>query len=191
MKPILFNTKMVRAILEGRKTVTRRVVKQQHLLVLDSQYHKEHPETPDKSLIVKLCEPPYRPGDIIYVRETFSESADGYAYKADEPDSDGWGWNPSIHMPKEAARIFFRVTAVWVERLQDITIEDIHSEGWPEYFMPTDEELRKMVTEFVNLWDSTIKPADLPLYGWESNPFVWVIEFEKISKEEALKNENH
>ena len=82
MKPILFNPDMVRAILEGRKTVTRRVVKPQHLRVLDSPYHKEHPETPDKVLLEKLCEPPYRPGDLLYVRETWTQDGDVYRYKA-------------------------------------------------------------------------------------------------------------
>lgn len=70
-KPIIFNTDMVRAILEGRKTVTRRVVKPQHLKVLDSPYHKEHPEVSDDALIKKLCEPSYHPGDILYVCETW------------------------------------------------------------------------------------------------------------------------
>lgn len=122
IKPILFNTEMVRAILEDRKTVTRRVVKPQHLRVLDSQYHKEHPETPDNVLLERLCEPPFLPGNILYVRETWERSMAGtYLYKATDTPLIHDGWRPSIHMPKEAARIFLRVTDVRVERLQDIT----------------------------------------------------------------------
>lgn len=84
MKPILFNTEMVRAILDGRKSVTRRVVKPQHLRVLDSPYHKTHPETPDAVLIEKLCRPPCHPGDILYARETWNgDWCDHYIYKAD------------------------------------------------------------------------------------------------------------
>lgn len=137
MKPILFNTDMVRAILAGRKTVTRRVIKPGSLRVLDSQYHKEHPEIPDKQLIEKLCAPPYNPNDVLYVREKFAHDGfdgheDIYVYWADVDEcgrvvwgdqEDEWApcsdynWRPSIHMPKEAARIFLRVTAVRVERL--------------------------------------------------------------------------
>lgn len=142
IKPILFNTEMVRAILDGRKTVTRRVVKPQHLLVLNGPYHKEHPETPDRVLIEKSCDPPYNPGDILYVRETWNRCGNEkagrpmhYEYRADceNPDyfSDGFvaSWRPSIHMPKEAARIFLRVTDVRVERLQDMTEDDVCKEG--------------------------------------------------------------
>lgn len=199
MKPILFNTEMVRAILEGRKTVTRRVVKPQHLRVLDSHYHKEHPEVPDKTLLEKLCLPPYHPGDILWVRETWAKSMAGtFMYRADDKAIMVERWHPSIHMPKEAARLFLRVTDVRVERLQDITdyrAEGIHpSEACEECFAvcggcdplnsPTgcDNE----IDAFAGLWDRTVKPADLPLYGWEANPWVFVIEFERISKDEAL-----
>ncbi len=85
-------------------------------------------------------------------------------------------WHPSIHMPREAARIFLRVTDVRVERLQDMPPYDIAFEGF-----------RKQ-KDFIALWDSTIKPADRVLYGWAANPWVWVIEFEKISREEALSS---
>ena len=204
MKPILFNTEMVRAILEGRKTVTRRVVK---------------PQPPATSVVRKrscawdwsfwadcdmghLMKPPYHPGDILWVRETWAEMPYGFVYRVDGEEPDGWDcddrWRPSIHMPRGAARIFLRVTGVRVERLQDITdyrADGIHpSEACEECFAvcggcdplnsPTgcDNE----IDAFAGLWDRTVKPADLPLYGWEANPWVFVIEFERISKDEAL-----
>lgn len=72
-KPILFNTEMVRAILGGRKTCTRRLIKHNVDAMLNSPYHKKHPEVEDKQIISKLCLPPYQPGDVLYVRETWSE----------------------------------------------------------------------------------------------------------------------
>lgn len=142
MKPVLFNTPMVRETLAGNKTATRRLVKPGHLKCLESPYRKEHPEIQEKQILEKLCEPPYKEGDILYVRETWTKlyyvDTDGYThydqpmyyYAADgEPDvtlidPDGFEeddqrirWHPSIHMPKEAARIFLRVTDVRVERL--------------------------------------------------------------------------
>lgn len=207
MKPILMNTEMVRAILDGRKTVTRRVVKAQHLRVLDSPYHREHPETPDEVLIERLCEPPYRPGDILYVREKWRivDYLDGlslkFEYEADGKISDfidftndrlkkflkyisRKGWCPGIFMPKEAARLFLRVTNVRAERLQDITPDEIWDrEGIPlgRCIVPYDG--------FSKFWDSTIKPKDRARYGWEANPYVRVVEFEKISREGAMKDE--
>ena len=106
-------------------------------------------------------------------------------------------WRPSIHMPREAARIFLRVTDVQVERLQNITELDILEKEGIEVGFPQPRptymslayaetrlkpEVRKV---FANLWDGTIKPADCTLYGWAANPWVWVIEFERISREEA------
>ncbi len=195
-KPILFNTEMVRVILDGRKTETRRVVKSQHLRVLDSPYHKEHPEVSDKVLLKKLCEPPYKPCDYLYVRETWapmypddvSEKVVGYMYKADGgrmtvedydrlfPNGKKWTWpgiwRPSIHMPKEAARIFLRVMKVKVERLQDITEEQAEREGCSDY--------ASTANGFFYIWDSTVKKSDIDRYGWDANPWVWVIEFEKM-----------
>ena len=129
-KPILFNTEMVRAILERRKTATRRVVKPQPKTQLFSVpigtcwdgYFCEK----DSPVMVR---PPYFPGDILYVREAFFKDALRYMYKANYSDSEKFfqndkevsiKWRPSIHMPREAARIFLRVKDVWVERLQDI-----------------------------------------------------------------------
>lgn len=203
MKPILFNTEMVRAILDGYKTVTRRAVAPRHLDVLNSPYHLEHPETPDRVLLEKLCEPPCRPGDVLWVRETWyyeSHMEDltvgepdlpsgrylhRYVYKADNlgyPVDVGvgaTGWRPSIHMPREAARIWLRVTDVRVERLREI--ENIAAEGIT--MIPADND-RDPRFYFIRLWDSTIKPADRARYGWEANPWVWVIKFERCEKPE-------
>ncbi len=207
MKPILFNTEMARAILEGRKTVTRRVVK---------------PQPPSSTHPNLFVSPPYRPGDILYVRETWTVWDGDYEYKADVDD--GYGpfcsnctldicagscnsvlkWSPSIHMPREAARIFLRVTDVRVERLQEILTDDclapsnIQAEGLTKpciLCIHPDFDCREYIKsgncdltrEFVKLWDSTIKPADRDLYGWEANPWVWVIAFERISKEKAYE----
>lgn len=186
MKPILFNTDMVRAILEGRKTVTRRVAKVQDqscsfsgMKYLDGAYAVF---AKGRSTGWEMVKAPYQSGDILYVRETWAVTDGEFYYRADTPIFTPWEvdkWRPSIHMPKEAARIFLRVTDVRVERLQSITAEDIFREGvQAEYYIPA----------FHDLWDSTLKPKDRDMYGWAANPWVWVIAFEKISKEEALKN---
>lgn len=181
MKPILFTTEMVRTTLDNRKTVTRRVVKPQHLRVLDSPYHKEHPETPDKVLFERLCRPPYLLGDLLYVRETWCQpAAHTFWYKADSTVQN-IKWRPSIHMPREAARILLRVTDVRVERLQDITDEQAEKEGCNDY--------TSTALGFFDVWDSTIKPKDRDLYGWAANPWVWVIEFERCEKPEDAQNE--
>lgn len=105
IKPILFNTEMVRAILDGRKSCTRRIVKHDVEAILNSPYHKEHPEVEDEQIISKLCIPPYQPGDILYVRETFIQAAANiFWYKADDKlwMSKDLLWKPSIHMPKKS-----------------------------------------------------------------------------------------
>lgn len=138
---------------------------------------------------------PYQPGDILYVRETWCQpAANTYWYKADSAVQNIL-WRPSIHMPKEAARIFLRVTDVRVERLQDMPHDGPLKEGirWREcpdgFTWKDDSEISCCYTTPMGamraLWDSTIKPADRALYGWEANPWVWVIGFERISKEEA------
>ena len=201
-KPILFNTDMVQAILDGRKTVTRRVIKPQPKFILchtfagydngiwtypsDSAYvyWGEEYRLPDfiteddKKMAWK---PPYHTDDILYVRETWDylegwkigdpSIAGKYFYRADgdfRPCSWKSNWRPSIHMPKEAARISLKVTNVRVERLQDIDDDGVVSEGL-EIGAPFDE-----------LWDSTIKKSDIDRYGWGANPWVWVIKFERI-----------
>lgn len=190
MKPILFNTDMVMAILEGRKTVTRRVVK-----FKPGQNPQWTGYIPDGQVLygsnnIPASKSPYHPGDILYVRETWARSMAGtYLYKATDAPIILDRWRPSIHMPKEAARLFLRVMDVRVEHLQAITPEQIDAEGCKEwaYSAKTGELLPSGPSFFRIKWDSTIKPADLPLYGWEVNPWVWVIEFEQVSKEAALK----
>lgn len=213
-KPILFNTEMVRAILDGRKTVTRRLVKHDVDAILNSPYHKEHPEVEDKQIISKLCMPPYHQGDILYVRETWNicnMCADGntivFIYKANKSEEESTmevkvsdelydkyersmaennpEWRPSIHMPKESARIFLKVTNVRVERLHDIDDEQAKAEGanWKNgKNVGFEEKMRRSAVErFAEIRDSTIKKSDLDRCGWNANPWVWVIEFERIS----------
>ena len=177
MKPILFNIEMVRAIMEGRKTVTRRVVKPQPpatsvVRKRGCAWDWSFWEDCNMGHVMKL---PYHPGDILWVRETWAKNpfGDGYIYPTEVPGA-GQKWKPSIHMPREAARIFLLVTCIRVERLQDCGNMQAKDEGCVS------------CSQFARVWDSTIKPADLHLYGWEANPWVWVIEFERISKDEAL-----
>lgn len=206
-KPILFNTAMVKAILEGRKTVTRRVInrdivnrcdmeKDGTLLCFENAYGDHiRPE--------KLCR--YQPGDILYVRETWhryekrvgkGESchiATFYGYRASIANSEDAHepWKPSIHMPKEATRIFLKVKDVRVERLQecgkgwclDIEKEGVVTPQNPILYVSDDEYHDALREEFQKLWNSTIKIEDIDTYGWDANPYVWVIEFERIEVE--------
>lgn len=202
--PILFNTDMVRAILDGRKTVTRRLVKHDVDAILNSPYHKEHPEVEDKQIISKLCIPPYQQGDILYVRETWHKYkkrvgkgegchiAEFYGYKASIANSEDANeqWHPSIHMPKEAARIWLKVKDVRVERLQecgngwclDIEKEGVVTPQNPILYSSDDAYHKALRDEFQKLWNSTIKKSELDCYGWDANPWVWVIEFERCEK---------
>lgn len=207
MKPILFNTEMVKAILEGRKTVTRRVIKGQDKNTMYAGRCALGVGLFDNNTSERVIEPPYRVGDILYVRETWHKYIkrvgegrscrlqEFYGYKASIANSEDAHepWKPSIHMPKEAARIFLRVTSVRVERLQDITEVQATKEGCKagsfEYkgavWGQEDTEEWTAVEDFANVWQSTIKKDQLQ-YGWCANPYVWVIEFEDIS--EDIKN---
>lgn len=187
-KPILFNTEMVRALLEGRKTATRRVMKPQPLFKTHRKYVFDDDVCPKKwddcDDIITTYQ--YQPGDYLYVRETWRifESFIGLKmceYKADECNNGTvQRWKSSIHMPKTAARIFLRVTDVRVERLQDISPEQCEKEGM------TEKQKEVLGKEeywywFKELWDSTVKKQDLDRYGWDANPWVWVIEFERVN----------
>ncbi len=230
-RPILFNTEMVMALLNGTKTCTRRVVRYKYsnteMKIKKDKYGTrlieiQKDENSDGSTYQKLLpfvekEAPYQPGDILYVRETFTwcpcwdcgldTVPDGcknpviydskkkehgcYMYRASCEDNEYLSadtWHPSIHMPKEAARIFLKVTDVRVERLQEITVDDCHREGINiATSSVTDGETLKRnhnfsLEKFETLWDSTIKKSDLNVYGWDANPWVWVVEFERCEK---------
>lgn len=222
VKPILFNTEMVREILDGRKICTRRVIKPQpdekHIYplgyVTDSTEKKEVGcfgfGIDEYGGSIQYAKPPYLGGDIIYIRETWTEECGKYYYRADydsdyldpcetlsggypascrnHPGCDGCmatstriHWHPSIHMPKEAARIWLKVTDVRVERLQEISGKDLIKDGIDLF---QSNYVRVAFDEFKNIWNSTIKKSDLNRYGWDASPWVWVIEFERCEKTE-------
>ena len=203
LKPILFNTRMVRAILDGRKTQTRRAVHHKDLMMLRAPVRKSHEELSDREFLFEYGSPIYRVGDVMYVRETWGGIRIGceklgfetiYWYKADDKEENSDDkWRPSIHMPKEAARIFLRVTDVHIERLQEITGYGVLSEGVdngksnPSMGMRWENMQREAFSE---LWDSTIERSNLFSWQncrWNHNPLVWVYTFERISREEALQ----
>lgn len=204
IKPILFNTEMVLAILDGRKTCTRRLVKTRRKDACgfyvtkrpDGSFAGIYEYDEDERMFENQLIPPYKPGDILYVRETFMQAAaHTFWYKADDNSwiPEGLHWHPSIHMPKEAARIWLKVTDVRVERLQDITDDGAKAEGanWKNgRNVGWEEKMKRTATErFAEIWDSTIKKSDLDRYGWKANPWVWVIEFERCEKPEEEEHE--
>lgn len=210
-KPILFNTEMVKAILDGRKTMTRRVIKK----IPNHMHCGKNIMDWDLSGVGELKEgvlefsvqcdvddfytdyavASYRPGDILWVRETWSRDESGeYVYRTNygttEDDSfppSMFKWKPSIHMPREAARIFLRVTNVRVERLQEITPLDAWNEGcrignsfsWEKHIPELQQQCRDIL--FKSLWDNLNEKRG---YGWDTNPWVWVYEFERVSEDE-------
>lgn len=234
VKPILFNTDMVRAILDGRKTVTRRAVKPQPACYGPNLTFKQHnadfflsaekgwlrcrtcghdPEySQEGSNTVHHWRPPYQNGDVLYVRETWGNwsydnpesNAVYYQYRADYPDGartymydeenvcDLPKWHPSMHMPKEAARIWLKVTNVRVERLLRMSHEAAKQEGIhycesPDGFTwKADSDMNCCYVTpsgaFEALWNCTVNKDDMDRYGWEANPWVWVIEFARCEK---------
>lgn len=217
MKPILFNTEMVKAILEGRKTQTRRLPNSR---IRDMWYSWDEYQcavAPPGSILATEKgfyekHQPYEQGDVLWVRETwnygFVESCDRefsnevwfepsdrktegsylrsvsrFWYYADENDRKDMQelqgfWKPSIHMPRDAARIFLRVTNVRCERLQDITNNDAKAEG---ITCATDNSGMMHRHKFRQLWDSITPPE----CQWDANPWVWVITFERCTEYEA------
>lgn len=243
IKPILFNkqisTEMVRAILDGRKDATRRIVKG---FIPDDAVWGYTAFTPKGYISCrgtfadgygeKFFKLPCEPGDILYVRETWQcwrahryeatadirfraggddvrlQFANGNTDSIDRLDYDTFvhkwfshngEWKPSLFMPKEAARIWLKVTDVRIERLKNITGDgalregsqgircnhvalgehgctDCMNTGWIE----------PPQVEFMQIWNSTIKKSDIDRHGWNANPWVWVIEFERCEKPEGV-----
>lgn len=163
MKPILFNTEMVEAVIKGKKTVTRRKIKNQ---IINENI---------------LDYAPYKIGEILYIRETWrtiTDSEDNYDYRAGSSYIESVKWKPSIHMPKKAARLFLKVITIKIERIQDITNEGAVDEGIGNFngtLMPVNVSSKD---RFKDVWQN--------IYcDWDKNPWVWVIEFELIEKGES------
>jgi hypothetical protein len=183
-RPIIFSALMVRAILEGRKTVTRRVLKFNaagRAAYFGKQWHRDDPD------ITKGC--PYgQSGDRLWVRETFLQLAAGpFVYRADSDSMMALSgpWHPSIHMPRQASRITLEVTGVRVERLDAISAVDAEAEGLRRF--PFEDSFAWALRDgdtsgyatptgaFRNLWES-INGAG----SWNANPWVWVVEFMRV-----------
>lgn len=235
-RPILFNTEMVKAILDGRKTQTRRIIKPQ-------------PSNPRWNNIGWIgwddghgyrMKSPCEVGDVLWVRETWAEMPHGFVYRADGEKHEGWDredrWRPSLYMPKEAARIFLKVRNVRVERLQSISHFDAINEGIGHIFDNlTDADYKSWAARsgyagkeksdwpytnylwhgnfgtcgtgnkisdawpyqyrgyenprysFSSLWNSTVPMKNWDQYGWEANPWVFVIAFERCEMPERFR----
>jgi hypothetical protein len=176
-RPILFSGGMVRAILDGSKTQTRRVVKHSGGMEFDPQ------------------DPHYRcphgtPGDRLWVRETWAHERDGTGcpddtgvlYRATDPGWDdeetGLRWRPSIFMPRIASRILLEITDVRVQRLQEISADDCRAEGHPaDWSRSPDPEVHNDAARdwYMDLWQS-INGSD----SWHANPWVWAITFRRL-----------
>lgn len=197
--PILFNTDMTEAILQDRKTATRRLINAQNFTMTQS------------------ARPQFFVGDILYVRETWAfqacveckdllmddscskkitptthedkdtDSEGCYIYRAGHPHPDRITWRPSIHMPKTAARIWLRVTDAKIQRLQDMTLDDFLREGVairPEAYNDPENAYTQAREIFAGIWDSTLRGSDKDKFGWPANPRVRVIEFEQCERPE-------
>ena len=191
-RPILFSGSMVRALLAGTKTQTRRVAKPVRHPDLGNVYAPgalvlEH----EPQHVIDRCCPYGRPGDRLWVREAFMHEPADFCweasvsvpcrpaetvYRADFPNSQpGEGWKPSIHMPRNLSRILLEITSVHVERLQDISEADALAEGVPHSLnLPGGRFARE---NFEHLW-WTINGDG----SWESNPWVWVVEFKRVQQ---------
>ena len=242
IKPILFNTEMVRAILDGRKSYTRRMIKPQPQSRLCYTYaggncgtwgypsktayenwgdEYKLPEDITDEELKRRWNPPYHTDDILYVRETWQcwrahryeatadirfraggdevrlQFANGNTDSINRLDYDTFihkwfshygEWKPSLFMPKEAARIWLKVTDVRIERLQDVTEDGAKAEGAIDnrgFIHSPENEYDRIHTareHFIKIWNSTIKKFDIDRYGWDANPWVWVIKFERCEK---------
>lgn len=191
-RPIICSTEMVKAILDGRKTQTRRVINRILGFGIISELHfvghcwRFKPKnisdyvgllSPD---ISKIC--PYgKIGDFLWVRETFGIDpyGKGVAYKATQKMDPDYPmkWKPSIFMPKKISRIALKNTDIRVERLQDISEEDAKAEGEPFGFPPDVAGCHTAIELFMSYWEPLNEKRG---FGWDKNPYVWVIEFERI-----------
>lgn len=231
---LITNTEMVRAVLDGSKTCIRQIIK--GYIPPNAQFGYSA-FTPDGTISCrglfetagrpgygeKFFKLPYQPGDILYVRETWCKSLERYLYRAAYSDTEKFyqngkeieiKWRPSSIMPREAARIFLKVTNVRVERLQEITEDGANVEGMPDdldypvskIYCPIckgygtidsrnpsslgHEEIDcpncdSQRKRFANLWNATIK-KQYNIHSWDANPYVWVIEFERCEKLEGV-----
>ena len=185
-RPILFGNPMIRAILEGRKSQTRRVVKPQpdDCMVQQGAVYR-HPRNIGRYIGNTERAPcPYGvPGDRLWVRETWRQDpgergvdyrANGKPASINHDEYARWTWRPSIHMPRAVSRITLEIVDVRVERLQEIKEDDAKAEGCSP-LVESDGSVTcgRRKTVFRELWDS-INAKRAP---WASNPFVWVLEF--------------
>jgi hypothetical protein len=193
--PILFSTEMVKAILEGTKTQTRRIVKAKGCKPFPMPTHWDEEA-------LKTWTKDYHPygnvGDVLWVRESFAYAGMKIRYKSDGDwrkdeieDGEKSPWKPSIHMPKTACRLFLKIKSIRVERLQDINESEAVAEGvlefedgtYKNYFtqkgLRAEDGVECLLGKgsFQSLWCS-INGID----SWKNNPWVWVIEFKRIEK---------
>ena len=207
-RPILFSGPMVKAILEGKKTQTRRVIKPQPSgpeifppnQFCDQWYFRDAYYACPENDIGKYVTCPYgKPGDRLWVRETFGyhDSHDDVVFfKTDTighlPNPFVATWKPSIHMPRKFSRITLEICSIRVERLQVISEADARAEGmsvlplqdasdpsawWQSE--PGKHQARSPKQSFRLLWNTINAERG---YGWDTNPFVWVIEFRRMER---------
>ena len=188
-RPILFSGPMVRAILAGQKTQTRRIVKPHECV-------EEMPENSELGVIAHAACPYGQPGDRLWVRETwlhFDQAPRDTAYLEEiESESDPdiraillgtfkGRWKPSIHMHRFRSRITLEVVSVRIERLQDISADDSRAEGHAtRSSLPTEVNDDAASDWYMDLWESINGPG-----SWAANPWVWVVEFRRMDGGEA------
>jgi hypothetical protein len=202
-RPIIFTGPMVRALLEGSKMQTRRAVKHAEFQPsetegYDWQFRDKHMRWQDQTAAQMMARCPYGVlGDCLWARETWSHDAQsleqcraahedmmsggsyGPYYRATESAPDTLSWRSPIHMPRWASRITLEVTAVHVERLQDISEADARNEGAEPndgYAGPEKDRAKGWIKGYRILWEQINGPG-----SWGLNPWVWVIEFKRIT----------
>lgn len=206
-RPILFAGRLVRAILAGRKSQTRRVIRPEWWRCLDPD------DEDDRAIALPQC--PYgRPGETLYVRETWraveraEDGVDGILFAADDSfveiapthaaaelwmdayhnGAHGDRWRPSIHLPRWASRLTLRVTDVRIERLQEISEEDAIAEGLVLWSDPPRVSTVHYGAELADVWEADARKAFARLWDssngkrapWASNPWVWVVAFDRV-----------